>query len=123
MLGSLAGQTLTERARVWPVRLHAWHSCSVSSALWCGCSVVNLPSLFTIPHLGLYGRTHLSSPQSGYRPVGTMVQTIPGLHHITDMRQVHEYPESSISKVLTMLKWWNTTMLKRKLQEKQRVQI
>jgi len=32
------------------------------------------------------------------------------------------YPDSSISKVLTILKWWMITMLNRKLVEKQRVQ-
>ena len=35
-----------------------------------------------------------------------MVKIIPGLHHITNTRQVREYPDSSISKVLTILKWW-----------------
>ena len=50
-----------------------------------------------------------------------MVQTMPGLHCIMDTRQVHEYPDSTISKVLTVLKWWMITMLNRKLLEKQRV--
>ena len=39
-----------------------------------------------------------------------------------DMRQVREYPDSSISKVLTVLKWRLITTLNRKLLEKQRVQ-
>jgi len=51
-----------------------------------------------------------------------MVQIIPGLHRITDMHQVHEYPDSSISKILTILKWQMTTILNRKLLEKQKVQ-
>ena len=51
-----------------------------------------------------------------------MVQIIPELHHITNTHQVHKYPDSSISKVLTILKWQMTTTLKRKLLEKQRVQ-
>ena len=90
----------------WPVRLHARHSCSVFTALWWGCFVVKLTFFFTRPHLcfGQYELTHLSSPQPGYRPVGTMVQIIPGLRRITDMHQVHKYPDSSISKVLTILK-------------------
>ena len=36
--------------------------------------------------------------------------------------QVREYLDSTISKVLTVLKWWMFTMLNRKLLEKQRVQ-
>ena len=35
---------------------------------------------------------------------------------------VREYPDSSISKVLTVLKWRMITTLNRKLLEKQRVQ-
>ena len=38
-----------------------------------------------------------------------------------EMHQVHEYLNSSISKVSTILKWQMTTMLKRKLLEMQRV--
>ena len=39
-----------------------------------------------------------------------------------DTRQVHEYPDTSISKVLTILKWRMTTMLNRKLLQMQKVQ-
>ena len=39
-----------------------------------------------------------------------------------DMCQVHKYLASTISKVLTALKWWMTMILNRKLLEKQRVQ-
>ena len=39
-----------------------------------------------------------------------------------DMCQVRKYPDSTISKVLTALKWWMTTTLNRELLEKQRVQ-
>ena len=63
-------------SRVWPARLHALHNCSVFTALWCDCSVINL----------------------------------------------FEYPDSSISNVLTALKWWMIMTLNRKLLEKQRVQ-
>ena len=69
--------------------------------------------------------THLSSPHLGIETVGTMVQIIPGLHRIQsimDMRQVREHPDSTISKVLTVIKWRTITMLNRKLLEKQRVQ-
>ena len=55
-------------------------------------------------------------------PVGTMVQIMPGLHRVIDMRQIREYPDSTISKVLTILKWRMITTLNRKLLEKQRVQ-
>ena len=39
-----------------------------------------------------------------------------------DNTSVREYPDSSISKVLTVLKWRMITTLNRKLLEKQRVQ-
>ena len=57
-----------------------------------------------------------------YGPVGQTVQIMPGLHRIIDMRQVREYPDSTISKVLTELKWQMIMTLNRKLLEKQRVQ-
>ena len=49
---------------------------------------------------------------------------MPGLHCITDSHtcQVREYPDSTISKVLTILKWWMITTFNRKLLEKQRVE-
>ena len=49
---------------------------------------------------------------------------MPGLLCITDSHtcQVREYPDSTISKVLTVLKWWMIIMLNRKLLEKQGVQ-
>ena len=48
-----------------------------------------------------------------------MVQIMPGLHRVIDMRQICEYPDSTISKVLTILKW---QIIMTKLLEKQRVQ-
>ena len=39
-----------------------------------------------------------------------------------DMRQVRKQPDSTLSKVLTVLKWRMITALNRKLLEKQRVQ-
>ena len=50
-----------------------------------------------------------------------MVQIIPGLHRIRSMCQVREHPDSTTSKVFTVLKWWMIMMLNRKLLEKQRV--
>ena len=53
-----------------------------------------------------------------------MVQIMPGLHliqSIMDMHQVSEHPDSTISKILTIIKWQITT-LNRKLLEKRRVQ-
>ena len=47
---------------------------------------------------------------------------MPRLHRIMDTRQVHEYPDSTLSKVLTVLKWRTITAFNRKLLEKQRVQ-
>ena len=47
---------------------------------------------------------------------------MPGLHHVIDTRQIREYPDSTISKVLTVLKRRMITMLNRKLLKKQRVQ-
>ena len=38
-----------------------------------------------------------------------------------DMRQVHEDPDSTISKILTILKWRMITTFNRKLLERQRV--
>ena len=48
-----------------------------------------------------------------------------GVHHILsimDMCQVSEHPDSTISKMLTILKWQMITMLNRKLLVNQRVQ-
>ena len=46
---------------------------------------------------------------------------MPGLHRVIDTRQIREYPDSTISMVLTILKWQMSTTLNRKLLEKQRV--
>ena len=75
---------------------------------WCGCSFVNSPSIFTTPPILALARH--------------TVQIMPGPHRIKDTRQVREYPDSTISKVLTILKWRMITMFNRKLLEKQRVQ-
>ena len=87
---------------------HTQHSCFIFTALWCGCSFVNLPSIFTTPPSWLW-------------LVGTTVQTMPGLHHITDTRLICKYPDCTISKVLTVLKWRMITTFNRKLLEKQSV--
>ena len=47
---------------------------------------------------------------------------MPGLHHVIDMCQIHEYLDSTMSKVLPVLEWRMITTLNRKLLEKQRVQ-
>ena len=39
-----------------------------------------------------------------------------------DMRQVHKHPDSTISKVLTVIKWRMITTFNKKLLEKQRVE-
>ena len=51
----------------------------------------------------------------GTEPVGTTVQLMPGLHRIMDTRQVREYANSTISKVLTVLKWQIIPTLNTKL--------
>ena len=56
-----------------------------------------------------------------------MVQIMPGLvlhriRSIMDTHQVREYPDSTISKVLIVLKWRMITTLNKKLLEKHRVQ-
>ena len=40
---------------------------------------------------------------------------MPGLHHITNTHQVHEYLDSTISRVLIVLKWWMIMTFYRKL--------
>ncbi len=51
----------------------------------------------------------------------SLLGLMPGLHRIIDMHQVREYPDSTISKVLTELKWQMIMTLNRKPLEKQRV--
>ena len=56
-----------------------------------------------------------------------MVQIMPGLvlhriRSIMDTHQVREYPDSTISEILIVLKWRMITTLNRKLLEKHRVQ-
>ena len=91
-------------------------------ALWGGCSFVKLTYLHQTPSwlwlVWSNSPDFTVHPTKVYGPVGTMVQIMPGLHCIMNMRQVHEYPDSTISKVL---KWRMITMLNRKLLEKQRV--
>ena len=89
---------------------HARHSSFIFTALWCGCSFINLA--FYLHH----------TPPSWLWLVSTTVQIMPGLHRITNTCQVHEYPDSTISKVLTELKWKMITTFNRKLLEKQRVE-
>ena len=85
----------------------AWHSSSVFTALLCGCSVVKLTFYLHQTPFWLW-------------LVTTTVQIIPKLHCIMNMRQVRKHPDSTISKVWTVLKWQMITTLNRKLLEKQR---
>ena len=76
----------------------------------------NSPSIFTRPHLsfGYYGLTHLCSPTKVWKnfPVDTNnAQTLPHPNYCRHTRQVHKYPDSTISKVLTILKMWTITTL------------
>jgi len=45
-----------------------------------------------------------------------------GLHCVIDTHQIRKYPDSTISKVLTVLKWRMIATLNRKLLGKQRLQ-
>ena len=49
--------------------------------------------------------TIFTTPRPWLWLVGTTVQMMPGHNRFTDTRQVREYPDSTISKVLTVLKW------------------
>jgi len=46
---------------------------------------------------------------------------MPGVHFVIDTCQIREYLDSTISKVLSVLKWWMIMTLNKKLLEKQRV--
>ena len=87
---------------------HAWHSCSVFTALWFSCSVIKVTFYLhqTTSWLWLiWGNSPVFTPR-GYGPVDTTVQITPGLHctrNVVDTRQVREYPDSTISKVSTVL--------------------
>ena len=100
---------------------HAWHTgCSVLTALWCGCSVVKLSSPDPILALASMD-THLSSPHHrdhSWHNGTNNARTLPYHGHAS----VREYPFSTISKVLSILKWQIITTLNRKLLEKQRVE-
>ena len=73
---------------------HAWHSCSVFTALWSGCSVIKITFYLhqTPSWLWLVWTT---SPV--FTPIRDQsAQIMPGLHCIMDMHQVREYPDSTI---------------------------
>ena len=89
---------------------HARHSSFIFTALWCGCSFIKLA--FYLHH----------TPPFWLWLVCTTVQIMPGLHRITNTCQVREYPDFTISKVLTVLKWKMIMTFNRKLLEKQRVE-
>jgi len=98
------------------------HTCSVFTALWCGCSVVKRTFYPISCQLWLVW-TNLPVRLSSPHPcIDQSAQIMPRLHRIQsimDVCQVREYPDSTISKVLTVLKWWIITKLNRKLLEKQ----
>jgi len=119
--------------RGWPARLHAWNSCSVFTALLCGCSVVKLNFYFhqTPSWLWLVRTNSPIFTQPVYRPVCTMVQiTLDSTVLWTCVKSMNtrtlyldrikmaddhrEYPDSSISKILTILKWRMIMTLNRK---------
>ena len=88
-------------------RLHHQLFCLHCTLVWLFCRIKNLPSIFTRPHFGL---------------VLDQCQIMPRLHRIMDTCQVRKYPDSTITKVLTGLKWRIITTSNRKLLEKKRVQ-
>ena len=106
---------------------HARYSSSVFTALWCGCSVEKLTFFFhqTPSWLWLvWTNSPVFIPTSVWtsRHNGTNNAWTPLYPKYLDTCHVCEYPNSTISKVLTVLKLWIITMLNRKLLEKQRVQ-
>ena len=106
---------------------HFCHSALQSFKCVCVCVCVCVERGHTCVYTKLTFHLHhactafLSSPHppSWLWLVGTTVQTVPGLHHITDTHQVHEYPDSTISK--KYVKWRTITTFNRKLLEKQSV--
>ena len=98
---------------------------SIFTALWCG-SVIKLNTFYLHQAPSWLCLVQTNSPVTQgilQRPVGTTVQIIPGLHRIRsimDMREVREHPDSTISKVLTVIKWRIITTLNKKLLEQQR---
>ena len=113
------GRPLTEACAIHPT-----HPVSLVAQLFClHCSQVSYfihkTHLLSLPDPIL---AMANSPNFIPAPVGTTVQIMPGLHRVIDTRQLHEYPDSTISKVLTVLKWRMITTLNRKLLEKQSVQ-
>ena len=100
---------------------------AVLSSLWHGCTVVKLTFYLhqTSSWLCLLW-TYFTSDQGMDKLTSWHnVQIMPGLHRIrsiVDMHQVREYPDSTVSKVLTVLKWLTIPTLNRKQLEKQRVE-
>ena len=83
-------------------------SCSVFTALCCGCSVIKLTCWLWL----VWTNSCVFIPQ-GNGPVGTMVLIMTGLHRIQtitsmDTCQVRKYPDSTIFMVSTILKWQMT---------------
>ena len=90
------------------------------------CETTHLVQLFYLhcTLVWLFIRKTPHHPLLGLWLVGTMVQIMPGLHRIgiKDKRQVRKYLDSTISKVLTDLKWRMITTFNRKLLGNQRIQ-
>ena len=78
--------------------------------------------LFTSPCRDDSGLTVIFFTNNGTQQLTYLPLIMPAFHRIMNTCQVREYPDSTISKVLTVLKGWIITMLNRKLLEKQRVE-
>ena len=99
---------------------------SIFTALWCS-SVVKLntyiPSPGPILALPSIARlTHLSQSHQGIENLDSTISEVllTCVKSASSRRQVCEHPDSTISKVLTVIKWRIIIMLNRKLLEKQR---
>ena len=70
---------------------HAWHSCSIFTGLWCGCSFIKLAFyLHHTPHLGFGYSWHNGTNNTRTRPYygHTSSPRIPGLYHIQDIDRI-----------------------------------
>ena len=118
------GHTLCAHTKLTFCLHHTRHTCTVFTVLWCGCSVVKLTFyLHQTPFwLWLVWTDSPAFTPPGYRPVGTTVTNYAWTLLYYGHTSSPQTPDSTVTKVLTVLKWHMITTLNRKLLVKQRVQ-